>query len=101
VAISGCDWTGNQFIEDVRNRVRLPVQIATDNLRSYPFHIRQHFGYEGYSYGIETKIFGESMLSDGTLARLGRNEGVRRMQTAGTRGSGRLAGLRKPYDFTH
>src|SRR5436305_8500410 len=28
------------------------------------------------------KIFGEPMLSDGTLAYLGRNEGVRRMQTA-------------------
>jgi hypothetical protein len=62
--------------------VRLPVQIASYNLRAYPFHIRQHFGYEGYSYGTETKIFGEPMLPDGTLARLGRNEGVRRMQTA-------------------
>jgi len=30
----------------------------------------------------ETKIFGEPMLTDGTLARLGRNEGVRKMQTA-------------------
>ena len=40
-------WTGNTFVEDVRNRVKLPVQIATDNLRAYPFHIRQHFGYEG------------------------------------------------------
>jgi hypothetical protein len=66
----------------MRNRVRLPVQIATDNFRSYPFHIRQHFGYEGYSYGTETKVFGEPKLPDGTLARLGRNEGVRRMQTA-------------------
>src|SRR5438552_8884723 len=75
-------WTGNTFIEDVRNRVRLPVQIATDNHRPYAFHIRQHFGYEGYSYGTETKVFGEPMLSDGTLARLGHNEGVRRMQTA-------------------
>src|ERR1043166_6763625 len=75
-------WTGNTFVADVRNRVRLPVQIATDNLRAYPFHIRQHFGYEGYSYGTETKIFGEPMLPDGTLARLGRNEGVRKMQTA-------------------
>ena len=28
------------------------------------------------------KIFGEPKLSDGTLARLGRNEGVRRMETA-------------------
>ena len=75
-------WTGNTFVEDVRNRVKLPVQIATDNLRSYAFHIRQHFGYEGYSYGTETKVFGEPELLDGTLARLGRNEGVRRMQTA-------------------
>ncbi|PYL75864.1 MAG: hypothetical protein DMF26_07350 [Verrucomicrobia bacterium] len=75
-------WTGNTFVEDVRNRVRLPVQIATDNHRPYAFHIRQHFGYEGYSYGTETKVFGEPMLSDGTLARLGHNEGVRRMQTA-------------------
>src|SRR5213595_3291164 len=40
-------WTGNTFVEDVRNRVKLPVQIATDNLRAYAFHIRQHFGYEG------------------------------------------------------
>src|SRR5438105_3146368 len=75
-------WTGNTFVEDVRNRVRLPVQIATDNHRPYGFHIRQHFGYEGYSYGTETKVFGEPMLSDGTLARLGRNEGVRKMVTA-------------------
>ena len=77
------DWiTGNLFVEDVRNRVKGAVQIATDNLPAYPFHIRQHFGYEGYSYGTETKIFGEPQLPDGTLARLGRNEGVRKMQTA-------------------
>src|SRR5437588_6724017 len=77
------DWiTGNMFVGDVRNRVRGAVQIATDNLPAYPFHIRQYFGYEGYSYGTETKIFGEPKLPDGTLARLGRNEGVRKMQTA-------------------
>lgn len=77
------DWiTGNLFVEDVRNRVKGPVQIATDQLSAYAFHIRQHFGYEGYSYGTETKIFGEPTLPDGTLARLGRNEGVRKMQTA-------------------
>lgn len=75
-------WTGNCFVKDVRDRVKGPVQIATDNLRAYPFHIRQHFGYEGYSYGTETKIFGEPQLLDGTLARLGHNEGVRKMQTA-------------------
>jgi len=90
-------WTGNTFVEDVRNRVKLPVQIATDNLRSYAFHIRQHFGYEGYAYGTETKVFGEPMLPDGTLARLVRNEGVRRMQTAERAAVVRLAGLRKPY----
>jgi IS1 family transposase len=77
------NWiTGNMFVEDVSNRVSGPVQIATDNLPSYPFHIRQHFGYEGFSYGTETKIFGEPRLLDGTLARIGRNEGVAKMQTA-------------------
>jgi IS1 family transposase len=77
------DWiTGYEFVGDVRSRVSGPVQIATDNLRAYPFHIRTHFGYNGYSYGTETKIFGEPELLDGTLARLGRNEGVRRMVTA-------------------
>src|SRR2546430_1742585 len=71
-------WT---FVRDVRERVTGPVQIATDQLPAYAFHIRQHFGYEGYSYGTETKVFGEPMLPDGTLARLGRNEGVRKMET--------------------
>src|SRR5207253_2459100 len=75
-------WTGYDFVKDVRNRVKGAVQIATDNLRAYPFLIRMHFGYEGFSYGTETKIFGEPMLSDGTLAQLGRNEGVRRLKTA-------------------
>jgi IS1 family transposase len=75
-------WTGYDFVKDVRDRVKGAVQIATDNLRAYPFLIRGHFGYEGYSFGTETKIFGESMLSDGTLAQLGRNEGVRRLKTA-------------------
>src|SRR5207237_6520194 len=32
-------------------------------------------------YGTETKVVGEPMLPDGTLARLGHNEGVRKMQT--------------------
>lgn len=77
------DWiTGRMFVEDVRERVKGAVQIATDNLRAYPFHIRGAFGYEGYSYGTETKIFGEPELLDGTLARLGKNEGVRKMMTA-------------------
>jgi IS1 family transposase len=77
------DWaTGDAFVYDIRGRVVGPVQIATDNWRSYPFHIRQHFGYEGYSYGMETKVFGEPKMSDGSLARLGRNEGVKKMETA-------------------
>jgi IS1 family transposase len=81
------DWiTGNMFVEDVSNRVSGPVQIATDNLPAYPFHIRQHFGYEGFSYGTETMIFGVPQLPDGTLARLGRNEGVRKMVTAERKG---------------
>jgi IS1 family transposase len=75
-------WTGQTFVEDVRARVIGPVQIATDNYRPYTFHIRNAFGYEGFSYGQETKIFGEPMMPDGTLARLGRNEGVRKMVTA-------------------
>jgi len=76
------NWTGRMFVEDVRSRVKGAVQIATDNHRPYAFHIRGAFGYEGYSYGQETKVFGEPMLSDGTLAQLGRNEGVRRLKTA-------------------
>jgi IS1 family transposase len=77
------DWiTGYGFVKDVSERVRRPVQIATDNLPVYPFHIRTHFGYEGFSYGTETKVFGEPELLDGTLARLGKNEGVRKMMTA-------------------
>src|SRR5438477_674296 len=77
------NWsTGWGFVRDVRQRVRLPVQIATDELKVYQGAIRMEFGYEGYSYGTETKVFGEPILSDGTLARLGRNEGVRKMVTA-------------------
>jgi IS1 family transposase len=75
-------WTGQSFVEDVRARVKGPVQIATDNFKQYPFHVRAAFGYEGFSYGTETKIFGEPELLDGTLARLGKNEGVRKMVTA-------------------
>jgi len=77
------NWiTGWDFVRDVRERVRGHVQIATDNLPAYPAHIRTHFGYEGYSFGTETKIFGEPQLLDGTLARFGRNEGVRKLVTA-------------------
>jgi IS1 family transposase len=75
-------WTGREFVEDVRERVTGAVQIATDNYKSYPSLIRGAFGYEGFSYGTETKIFGDPEMLDGTLARFGRNEGVRKMVTA-------------------
>ena len=75
-------WTGRTFVEDVRARVKGPVQIATDNYNPYPVLIRSAFGYEGFSYGTETKIFGDPEMLDGTLARFGRNEGVRKMKTA-------------------
>ena len=51
--------TGEEFMYDVAKRVTGPVQIATDNFPQYAFHIRGAFGYEGYSYGTETKIFSE------------------------------------------
>ena len=73
--------TASRFVADVRQRVAGPVQIATDNNISYAGHIRAEFGYEGFSYGTETKVFGEPMMPDGTLARFGRNEGVRKMET--------------------
>lgn len=75
-------WTGSEFVRDVRERVKGAVQIATDNFKQYPWHIREAFGYEGFSYGMETKVFGEPEMIDGTLARLGKNEGVRKMLTA-------------------
>lgn len=54
------NWNASEvFVEDVAKRVRGPVQITTDNHRSYAKHIRAFFGFEGVSYGTETKIFGE------------------------------------------
>ena len=73
--------TASRFVHDVRERISGPVQIATDNNISYAGHIRAEFGYEGFSYGTETKVFGEPMMPDGTLGRFGRNEGVRKMET--------------------
>ena len=69
--------TGFAFVGDVRSRVTGQVQIATDNHHPYAYYIRQHFGYEGYSYGTETKIFGESPRLEKMLKRTGRfQEGV-------------------------
>ena len=54
------NWQASEnFVEDVAGRVRGPVQITTDNHRSYANHIRAFFNFEGVSYGTETKIFGE------------------------------------------
>src|SRR6185436_19573654 len=54
------NWQASEvFVEDVASRVRGPVQITTDNHRSYAKHIRAFFGFEGVNYGTETKIFGE------------------------------------------
>lgn len=54
------NWQASEdFVSDVAKRVSGPVQIATDNHRSYARHIRAFFGFEGTSYGTETKIFGE------------------------------------------
>jgi IS1 family transposase len=69
-------WTGEAFVKDVRARVSGHVQIATDNFKQYPWHIRNAFGYEGFSYGMETKVFGEPEMLHGTLARFGKTPDV-------------------------
>lgn len=51
--------TGSVFVNDVASRVKGRVQIATDKNRSYLMNLREAFGYEGYDYGTDTKIFGE------------------------------------------
>ncbi len=54
------DWQASEdFVCDLSKRVVGPVQIATDQHRSYERHIKAFFNYDGYSYGTETKIFGE------------------------------------------
>lgn len=54
------DWNASEdFVRDLSKRVVGPVQIATDQHRSYAKHIRAYFGYEGVSHGTETKVFGE------------------------------------------
>lgn len=68
--------TGSQFVDDVASRVSGPVQIATDNNRSYACNIRGSFGYEGFSYGTETKVFGEPNGWPFTEAQISRKNGV-------------------------
>ncbi len=67
---------GEDFMEDVAKRVTGPVQIATDNFPQYEFHIRGAFGYEGYSYGTETKVFGEPGSWPRTAAEDRRKHGI-------------------------
>jgi IS1 family transposase len=67
---------GQDFLYDVAKRVRGPVQIATDNFAQYPFHVRGAFGYEGYSYGTETKVFGEPQNWPRTEAEDRRKHGI-------------------------
>ena len=74
--------TGNEFVADVRQRVKGHVQIATDNFPTYPFMIREHFGYEGYSYGTETKVFGESYYRMPMPTRPDRTNGVPKVAAA-------------------
>ena len=73
-------FEGECFVEDVAARVRRPVQIATDNHRSYERAIRCYFGYEGVNYGTETKIFGEPASLTEWQSR--RKQGVPRIASA-------------------
>ena len=74
--------TGTVFVDDVAQRVKGPVQIATDNHRSYACNIRGAFGYEGYSYGTETKVFGEPNNWPPTAAQMDRKNGIPKAATA-------------------
>ena len=73
---------GEMFVEDVAKRVAGPVQIATDNFPQYAFHIRNAFGYEGYSYGTETKVFGEPRNWPLNEAQRDRKNGIPQVATA-------------------
>lgn len=74
--------TGEDFMADVRSRVVGNVQIATDNFIQYPFLIKGHFGYEGYSYGTETKVFNDSYYLTMPPARPDRKNGVPKIAEA-------------------
>jgi IS1 family transposase len=74
--------TGSVFVADVASRVKGPVQIATDSNRSYARNIRESFGYEGYSYGTETKVFGEPKNWPQTPAQVYRTNGIPKVAKA-------------------
>ena len=75
-------WTGEDFVADVRSRVVGNVQIATDNFLQYPFLIRGAFGYDGYSHGTETKVFGESYYRSMPAIRTDQKNGVPKIAQA-------------------
>ena len=75
-------WTGEDFFADVRARVVGNVQIATDNFNQYPFLVRGAFGYEGYSHGTETKVFGESSYRSMPAIRPDQKNGVPKIAQA-------------------
>jgi IS1 family transposase len=69
---------GEDFVADVSKRVVGGCQIATDNHRAYAGMIRAYFGYEAkeFSYGTETKVFGEPNNWNPTDWQLRRKNGV-------------------------
>ncbi len=76
------NWiTGNMFVEDVSERVSGPVQIATDNLPAYPFHIRNILVTRDIPTEQKQR-YSASQTTRRHAGALGRNEGVRKMQTA-------------------
>jgi len=75
---------GEDFVADVAQRVVGGCQIATDNHRSYAPQIRAYFGYEAkeFSYGTETKVFGEPNDWNPTEWQLRRKNGVAKVAKA-------------------
>lgn len=77
------DWNASEdFVRDLSKRVVGPVQIATDNHRSHARHIRAYFGYEGYSYGTETKVYGEPAITSASEWAARRKNGVEKVITS-------------------
>lgn len=74
--------TGGVFVADVASRVKGPVQIATDSNRSYARNIRETFGYEGYSYGTETKVFSNPAGWPATVTQKYRTNGIPKIASA-------------------
>ena len=91
------DWiNGWHFVGDVRERVKGPVQIATDQLPAYVRHIRNAFRIRGLQLRNRDKdIRRADAMLDGTLARLGQQRGRSQDGDSGAQSGSRLAGLSK------